>query len=63
MCMQAAKAQVSLHICADSPEPLLLDNIVSKSHELGQTIITLISDNISGVPYWDTYGHSQVHRN
>ena len=52
--MRTAKALASLHICADLPEPSLLNNIVSKSHELTQMIIALISDNISGVPYWDT---------
>ena len=29
LCMRAANAMLSLRICADSPEPLLLNNAIS----------------------------------
>ena len=39
--MQAAKPQVSLHICADSPEPSLLNNTISSKFSCSLIFLTM----------------------
>ena len=45
LCMQAAKAQASLHICTGLPEPALLNDVVSNTISCGGSYYSFFQKN------------------